>query len=168
VADGTANPTFSIQTGEQRSRGLEFDGVWQSPTGISLLATYTFTAANVVKDTIIPIGNRLANVPRHAGRVWSKYTLPRQRAGTVAVALGATYLGEQQANITNTFAVPSSLVADAGLFWEIGSLGVQLNVVNLFDKGYPLRGAFGNTGIIPGEARRLVLTVKTSLKAAAR
>ena len=98
----------------------------------------------------------------------ASYTLPQRRAGTVAVALGATYVGEQQANIANTLTVPSSLVADAGIFWERRSFGVQLNVVNLFDRRYPLRGAFGNTGIIPGEARRLVLTVKTFLTPAVR
>lgn len=75
----------------------------------------------------------------------------------------ATLQGKPQGNITNTLTIPSNWVTDAGLFWERGRLGVQLNAVNLFDKRYALRGAFGNTGIIPGDTRRLVLTFKTSI-----
>jgi len=163
VVPDPANATFSIQTGEQRSRGFEMDGNWQSSGGLSLLATYTFTAAEVTRDTSITIGNVLANVPRHAGRVWGKYVVPSRAISGLAVALGATFQGEQQGNIANTLTIPSSWVTDAGLFWERGRIGVQLNAVNLFDRRYALRGAFGNTGIIPGDTRRIVLTFKTSI-----
>jgi iron complex outermembrane receptor protein len=62
VVPDPANATFSIQTGEQRSRGFEVDGNWQSAAGLSRLATYTFTAAEVTHDTSITVGNVPANV----------------------------------------------------------------------------------------------------------
>jgi iron complex outermembrane receptor protein len=103
------------------------------------------------------------NVPRHAGRVWAKYAFEPLPFGVLGVAAGITAQGEQQADLANTLTIPGSWVTDAGLFWERGRLGAQLNVVNLFDRRYPLRGAFGSTGIIPGDARRVVFTLKTRL-----
>lgn len=163
VVPDPETPTFSIQTGEQRSRGLEVDGAWQATAGLSLLATYALTSAEVTKDTSIPVGNALANVPRHASRAWGKYVLPPRTLGTIAAAVGTTFQGEQLGDLANTLTIPRSWVADAALFWERARLGVQLNVVNVFNKRYPLRGAFGSTGIIPGDTRRIVLTLKTAI-----
>lgn len=157
-----ANPSFRVQSGEQRATGLEADLAWQSAGGASVIASYAFTNGEVTKDTAIPVGNRLVNLPRHAVRLWGKYALTAGANSRIALAAGITAQDEQQANTGNTLAVPGYWVADAGLFWERGRIGVQLNAVNLFDKEYPLRAAFGNTGIIPGETRRVVLTLKTA------
>jgi iron complex outermembrane receptor protein len=154
---------FSIQAGQQRSRGIEFDAAWQLANRFSLIATYSYTDAQVTRDTTLPVGNRLANVPEHQGRVWGKYSLPEGRAGRFALALGGTYQGPQQANIQNTLRLPGSFVADGGLYWELGRVGAQLNIVNLFDREYITRGALGNVGVIPGDTRRVVLTLKTRL-----
>ncbi|HUE85850.1 MAG TPA: TonB-dependent receptor [Vicinamibacterales bacterium] len=62
-----SNVSFQIQTGEQVARSIEFDAVLQTPGGLSLVATYTLTDSEVTRDTAIPIGNVLMNVPRHLG-----------------------------------------------------------------------------------------------------
>jgi iron complex outermembrane receptor protein len=163
VAD-PVNAGLQLQAGEQRARGLELDATWQATSGLGLLAAYAFTDGEVTKDTSIPVGNRLMNVPRHAGRLWAKYTLPPRAFGTVALAGGLTAQGAQQANLANTLTIPGSWITDAALFWERGRVGLQLNVVNLFDERRPMRGALGNTGIIPWDTRRVVLTAKTVLR----
>ncbi len=155
------DPPFQIQTGQQRSRGFEADAAWQGVGGLSVLAAYAFIDAEVTRDTAVPIGNTLMNTPRHSGRFWAKYGFTPGRLGSVALAGGITAQGEQQANIANTLTIPGSWVADLGAFWELGRIGAQLNVVNLFDTEYAARGAFGNTGIIPGDTRRVVLTLKS-------
>lgn len=162
VAD-PVNVGLQLQTGEQRARGLELDATWQATNGLGLLASYAFTDGEVTKDTTVPIGNALMNVPRHAGRLWAKYALPPTRVGVFALAGGITAQGEQQANLLNNLTIPSSTIVDAGLFWERGRVGLQLNVVNLLDQRRPMRGALGNTGIIPWDTRRMVLTAKTAL-----
>ncbi|MBL8137608.1 MAG: TonB-dependent receptor [Acidobacteria bacterium] len=163
VAD-PVNVGLQLQTGEQRARGLELDATWQATSGLGLLAGYAFIDGAVTRDTAIRVGNQLMNVPRHTGRLWAKYALPPRAFGTVAVAGGVTGQGEQQANLANSLTIPSSWITDAALFWERGRLGVQLNVVNLFDQRRPMRGAFGSTGIIPWDTRRVVLTAKTVLR----
>jgi iron complex outermembrane receptor protein len=157
------DPPFLMQSGEQRSRGLELDAAWDGGRGLSVLAAYAFIDGEVTRDTAVPVGNELMNTPRHSGRLWGKYAFTPTNVGVWAIAGGVTATGEQQANLANNLAIPSSWVADLGAFWEHRRLGVQLNVVNLFDKQYVARGAFGNTGVIPGDTRRVVLTVKARL-----
>lgn len=163
VAD-PVNVGLQLQTGEQRARGLELDAAWQTTSGLGLLAAYAFTDGEVTKDTSIRIGNRLMNVPRHAGRLWAKYALAPAAFGSIALAAGFTAQSEQQANLANSLTIPSSWMTDAAIFWERGRVGLQLNVVNLFDQRKPMRGALGNTGIIPWDTRRIVLTAKTVLR----
>jgi len=160
VADGTG---FSTQAGQQKSSGIELDTAWQAGNGISVIANYTYMNARVTRDTTIPVGNSLANDPKHQARLWGKYALPENAWGRFAVSAGVTYQSEQQANIQNTYKIPSSVVADLGLFYERAPFGVQLNIVNLFDRKYITRGALGNVGVIPGDPRRVILTLKTVL-----
>ena len=86
--------------------------------GLSFIANYGYTDAEVTHDTTIRVGGALLNVPRHAGRVWAKYALPSHGLGSFAVAGGVTAQGEQQGNVQNTLTIPANWVADLGLFWE--------------------------------------------------
>ncbi|HUE85854.1 MAG TPA: hypothetical protein VMO26_07215 [Vicinamibacterales bacterium] len=51
------------------------------------------------------------NVPRHAGRVWGKYTRDPQPLGAFGVAAGVTAQGAQQV-VATTLRIPGSWVAD--------------------------------------------------------
>jgi iron complex outermembrane receptor protein len=106
---------FQIQTGEQRSRGFELDAAWQASRGLSFIANYGYTDAEVTQDTTIRVGSVLMNVPRHAGRVWAKYALPSHGLGSFAVAGGVTAQGDQQGNVQNTLTIPANWVTDLGL-----------------------------------------------------
>jgi len=156
-----ADAANSIQTGEQRSKGLELDMTLQATEGLSVMASYAHIIAKVTEDTTIPVGNVLQSVPKDAGRMWAKYAFPATSVGSFATSVGLSYQSSQFHDITNTLLIPSYTVADAGLFWELDNVGVQLNVTNLFDKKYILRGALNNSGVIPGDQRRFVVTAKT-------
>ena len=60
------DPTFSIQTGEQRSRGVELDVVGQILPGWNIIANYAYTDAIVTKDNDIPVGDRLDGTPKNS------------------------------------------------------------------------------------------------------
>lgn len=57
------NTLFSIQTGEQRSRGIELDVAGEILPGWKAIASYAHTDAEVTEDNATPVGNRLTNVP---------------------------------------------------------------------------------------------------------
>ncbi|QYO64219.1 TonB-dependent siderophore receptor [Leptolyngbya sp. 7M] len=64
------NPAFSTQTGEQRSRGIELLTQGEILPNWNIVASYAYTDAKVSADNDIPVGNRLANVPRHAASLY--------------------------------------------------------------------------------------------------
>ena len=59
------HPGFSIQIGEQRSRGVELDIAGEVLPGLRLIGSYAYTDAKITKSDPEREGNRLANVPEH-------------------------------------------------------------------------------------------------------
>ena len=49
-----AAPGTQVQTGEQQSRGVEADLIWQPSPGLSFLASYAHVVATVTRDTTLP------------------------------------------------------------------------------------------------------------------
>ena len=85
----TADPVntgYSIAAGKVRSRGVELDVAGQITDNISIIGSYTYDDAMVVKDNTIGtgaiLGKRQPGVPRHAGNIWAKYdTAPGEKEG---------------------------------------------------------------------------------------
>ncbi|RZA27738.1 MAG: TonB-dependent receptor, partial [Proteobacteria bacterium] len=108
-------------------------------------------------------GNPLTNTPKHSASLWTSYRLNDWTFG-----YGATYQGEFY---LNNNVLPSSGTTPAPLFttpdywthramvgYQINdSIGLQLNVNNLFDKEYYTR-IRNNGWATPGEGRTAVLT----------
>ncbi|NJK53412.1 MAG: TonB-dependent receptor [Leptolyngbyaceae cyanobacterium SU_3_3] len=66
VTTDPANPNFSVQTGEQRSRGVELDMIGEILPGWRIAAGYAYTDARITADNTFAVGNRINNVPEHA------------------------------------------------------------------------------------------------------
>ncbi|MCQ4261541.1 TonB-dependent siderophore receptor [Stutzerimonas stutzeri] len=153
--------TYSIQVGEQRSKGWEIDLPFMITPNWRLLASYTRLNATISDDTDAGLeGNRLANTPQTNASLWTSYDLVGIAPG-LSVGVGANYVGEREANNSNTFTLPSYTRWDANLMYRFGqaqSYRVQLNVQNLFDKRYyDSGGSFVPT--YPGAPRTAVLTL---------
>jgi iron complex outermembrane recepter protein len=72
------NPQFFIQTGEQRSQGIELDVTGEILPGWKVTAAYAYTDAEVTEDETIPVGNRLPRVPENQASLWTTYELQRR------------------------------------------------------------------------------------------
>lgn len=154
-----ADPAFRVPTGVQRSRGVEWTTSWEPVTGVALFGSYSYTDARVLEDTNLPTGARLDNVPYHAARLWMSASRPLAAGWTGGVKGGLQHSSEVLATIGGSIRVPGFTVADGGLFASRGPLLADLMIHNLTDDYYFLRGAFGGTGVIPGDARRVVVTL---------
>lgn len=118
---------------------------WQSILG------YAYTDARITSatsTTIVP-GNRVQLVPYNQFSWWNKYQIdPRW-----AAAVGLIYLGDSYANSDDTVKLPGFVRVDAALYLKIDETwSGQLNVENVFDKGY-WASADGNNNLSPGQAR---------------
>ncbi|MEH2180264.1 TonB-dependent siderophore receptor [Nostoc sp.] len=130
------NPTFNVQTGEQRSRGIELNVTGEILPGWNVIASYAYTDAQVTKDNVYAIGNRLPNVPFNSASLWTTYTFSKSRLQGLGFGLGLFYVGDRQGDLNNAFSVPNYLRTDAAVYYQRDHLGIALNFKNLFNVQY--------------------------------
>jgi iron complex outermembrane receptor protein len=136
VAD-PANPGFSIQVGEQRSRGAELELAASPTQEWSIVASYAYDDAEITQDTNTAIvGNRIVNVPKHTASVWSTYRVPIGAANAVKIGGGAFHVDERAVNNANLFFLPSYTRWDAMAAYELSAWTFALNVQNVTDEKY--------------------------------
>jgi iron complex outermembrane recepter protein len=127
---------FSVQTGEQRSQGIELDVAGEILPGWNVIGSYTYTDAEVTEDNTIPVGNQLDNVPENQVSLWTTYQIQQGSLQGLGFGLGLFYVGERQGNLANEFTLSDYFRTDASLFYERGSLRTAINIRNLFDQDY--------------------------------
>lgn len=135
------DPTRQVLTGEQASRGVEFDIAGSITPAWKLIAAYTYTDAYVESDNSLPVGDALSNVPRHHASVWNTYEFQTPALKGLGVGAGIYYVGEREANLPNTYKLPGYVRTDASLSYQSGAWRTQLNVINLFDRKYYTGGS---------------------------
>ncbi|MBW4642031.1 MAG: TonB-dependent siderophore receptor [Goleter apudmare HA4340-LM2] len=146
------NPNFSIQVGEQRSRGVDLTLGGEILPGWSIIAGYAYIDAEVTEDNSIPspVGNRFTNVPQNSFNLWTKYEFQRGALQGFGVGVGLFYVGERAGDFGNTFELPSYLRTDAALYYQRNRFRAALNFRNLFDITY-FESSFGRGRIFYGE-----------------
>jgi iron complex outermembrane recepter protein len=147
------HPGFSIQEGEQRSRGLEVDLAGQLLPGLRLLTSYAYTDARITRSNTDTQGNRPANVPRHTGTAWAVYELQSTILKGLGLGVGVIAVGRRPADNDNTAHLPAYVRTDAAVFYKIGKhVELGVNFRNLFDVEYYETSTFGDVfgGISPG------------------
>lgn len=159
----TADPHggfLQVQTGEQRSRGVELDLQIAPDEHWTVAANVALTDAEVTKDTTYE-GNALMGVPRHAGRVWLGYEFSGSLSG-LGLGAGLTAVGKQQVDIANTAKTPAYAIVDAGAHYAWRGHTASLGAKNLFDKRYYEPDSYiGGPRVTPGEPLTIVASIET-------
>jgi catecholate siderophore receptor len=150
------DPTRTVLTGAQRSRGLEL-GLERSVTSRWLVsAGYALQKAEIIKTTTAaPKGREVPLVPRHSFSLWNRYDFtPAFGAGLGLIARSKSY-----ATISNAVKLPGYARLDAALFYRTPwGVETQLNVENLLGAHYfPTANADNN--LAPGAPRTVKATV---------
>jgi catecholate siderophore receptor len=144
-------PGFFVLSGANRIRGFETElkgyltDNWQSWLG------YAYTDARIAGATSATIlaGNRIQLVPLNQFSWWNKY----QFTPVWAASVGVIYFSDSFASSDDTVYLPGFVRVDAGVFAQItANWKAQLNVENLFNKGY-WASADGNNNLSPGQGR---------------
>ncbi len=152
-----SDPVNVILQGQQKSRGIEAALRGELATGWSWTATYAYTNARVTRDTTVPVGDHLSNVPRHSGSLWTTYAF----SGGFGVAGGVYAAGKREANLPNTYRLPGYARVDVMAYYEHRAWRAQINVGNLLDKRYYTGGEAGvfNYTLDPSTPRNALLTM---------
>ncbi|NJK51980.1 MAG: TonB-dependent siderophore receptor [Leptolyngbyaceae cyanobacterium SU_3_3] len=152
------DPNFSIQTGEQRSRGIELNLAGEILPGWNIFAGYAYTDARITKDNTFPIGNRLLNAPENSFNLWTTYEIQKGSLQGLGAGVGLFFVGERQGDIENSFTLPSYLRTDASLFYKRGQFRAALNISNLFNVDY-FETAYNQNFVFPGEPFKVQGTI---------
>ena len=134
--DDPENPLFSIQTGEQASRGIELDINGKILPGWNITAAYTFLDAFVSEDNTDLVDNELPNVPVSQFGLWTTYDIQKGSLEGLGFGLGFLALSDRFGDFENTFTLPGYFRTDAALFYKRDNWRAQLNIENLFDIEY--------------------------------
>ncbi len=127
---------------------------WQTTLG------YAYTDARIASDTnsstsltppppTILAGNRVQLVPYNQVSLWNKYQFDPQ----FSAGLGVIYFSDSFAASDDFVKLPGFVRFDGSLYYKFDQTWTgQLNVENIFDKGY-WASADGNNNISPGQGR---------------
>jgi len=136
------NAGLSVELGQKRSQGIEFDLRGEILPGLNATANYAYTDSKVTKVTEnvtgIQVGDAVPGFSKHTINSWLGYKLQNGPLKGTGISGGFTYLIDRA---TTNFSVtdrsqnlPDYFKLDAGLFWESDKLKITGNVFNLLDK----------------------------------
>ncbi|MBF6991148.1 TonB-dependent receptor [Cupriavidus sp. IK-TO18] len=152
-----ATNTALLPIGEQRTDGIEISGAAELGGGWRMLAGYAYLDATITKSTAALQGKRATITPRHSGNAW----VTKDLGHGFGVGAGLNLVGARYADPLNTVTLPGYVTADAMAWYRRGAFEAQLNVYNLFDKGYIVsaHGTSPNLNM-PGAPRSVMATLR--------
>jgi iron complex outermembrane receptor protein len=137
VVGDPEHPGFSIQIGEQRSRGAELELTAALTSAWNLIASFARDRAEITHDSNASlIGNRIVNVPSQTASLWSTYDVPVGGAGRVRFGAGAFHVSDRAVNNANLFFLPSYTRFDALASYRMAAWTLALNLQNLTNEKY--------------------------------
>jgi catecholate siderophore receptor len=158
-APDPADPAHTIQTGSQRSKGLEASVAGNITRAWQALAGYHYQDVAVTSRTNNAFAGQVpALVPRHTLSVWNRYQL----TPAVGAGLGLMHQSRMFAAIDDAVVLPGFTRADAAAYFRLSNrISAQVNVENLFNVRY-YATANSNNNITPGGPRAVRAGVTVS------
>ncbi len=139
-----SNTLFSVQTGEARSRGAEFEATASLTDGLKLTASYTYDDTAVTRtNTPSQLGKHLIIMPMNQAALWADYTFQQGQLAGFGLGGGVRYIGDSYGDAANTILIPGYTLFDAAVHYDLSYLDTRLrgmklavNATNLFNKYY--------------------------------
>jgi iron complex outermembrane recepter protein len=148
---------FQVQTGEQRSRGIELEAKTDVTDDLTILAAYAYTDAITTKSNIATeVGARNPFTPEHQASLWADYSLSHWGVPGLKVGGGVRYVGASNGFAFLDVKVPSYTIFDAMASYTTGPWKLSVNATNLTDKTYVANCTYG---CFYGQARNMIGTL---------
>ena len=154
------NPFLQVQTGKQRSQGVEADLIWEPNPSWSLLLNYAHTNAEVTKDTTIPDGDALPRVPDDSGRAAVRYRIVNGLFAGAGFGIGVTAASGAEITLPNAIRTDGYTTVDAQASYERGPYRLTVSAENLFDEKYFLPYQYLAQSVVrPGTPRSAYVSI---------
>lgn len=155
-APDPVDPSRTIQTGSQRTTGVELSAMGNVTPEWQVAAGYANQDAYVTGRTAqAAAGAKAPLVPRNTFSLWNRYQVHRRWG----LGAGIVYQDRMFAAIDNAVTLPSFTRFDAAAYFTLNrELRAQVNVENVFDKRYFVT-SYSNNNISPGSPRAVRVSV---------
>lgn len=146
------NPTSgeSVDLGQKRSQGVEFDIRGTVTRGLNLVANYAYTDSRVIKSgdgSKIEDGAVVPGFAKHTINTWLTYKIQSGVLKGTGFSAGFTSLLDRatywEASPDDGFNMDNYFKLDAGLFWEQNNIRITANVFNVLD-AYLYSGSYAS------------------------
>ncbi|CAD0006419.1 TonB-dependent receptor [Flavobacterium salmonis] len=144
------NPLNSIQGGESRSKGFEFDLNTSPAKGLNIIAGYSYNESKVtkgdIKNVFLEKGKRpMWSGPENLANIWATYKFQYGMLKDFGLGFGGNYASENaiiNSDKLGKFVLPSYTVINGSLFYGTNKFRVALNINNIANKEY-FNGGWG-------------------------
>lgn len=143
TADPNSPPSsgLSIELGEKRARGVEFDVRGSIVRGLNLVANYAYTDSRVTEVaagiTDINEGDIVPGYAKHTANAWLSYKIQNGLLKGFGASAGFTYLAGRETYWAPSpdpgKTLPDYFKLDGGLFWQNDKLKITANVFNILN-----------------------------------
>lgn len=151
--ESNPNPIgLSIELGQKRAQGVEFDLRGTIISGLNVVANYAFTESVITKVSAEltgpddpKVGDLVPSYCKHTANAWLNYKLQNGVLKGAGVSAGFTWLAGrttywEEAPDPNQ-KLKDYFKMDAGVFWENEKFRINLNVFNVLDE-YLYNGSY--------------------------
>src|SRR5690606_23213813 len=141
--DPDGGPLDLVQTGETRSRGLEFEGRMFPSDNLILMFNYTLLDVEVTEENTGLEGKTPVWVADQMASLWAQYGFFDGQFAGLTLGGGVRYAGARELDALNTDGGGDYALIDLAAFYDLGRLGESLRGVllkvtanNLIDERY--------------------------------
>ena len=157
---------YQVAAGEARSRGFDISVAGNITPQWRVIGGYAYVDAEVTESSSasMPVGTRLANVPRHSFNLLDTYEFADGPLAGLGVGMGVKYVGDRKGSASTTaFDMNAYTTVDLLAYYPLTErVRLNLNVNNVFDEEYEER-AWGNIWAYPGAPRTLQAGISVTL-----
>jgi iron complex outermembrane recepter protein len=121
----TADPSdvnFSVQTGEVRVKGFEFEVRGNVTRNLEIVGGYSYLDPKVTQSNDGNVGKYMVQVAREQAALWGVYTWYSGPLAGLGVGGGVRYVGESYADNANAFRISPYTLYDAALYYDFAYL----------------------------------------------
>ena len=144
TADPNSPPSsgLSVELGQKRARGIEFDLRGSIVSGLNVVANYAYTDSKVTEVasgvTVVEEGDVVPGYAKHTANSWLTYKIQNGALKGAGLSLGFTYLAGRETywdpSPDPDKTLPDYFKLDGGLFWQADKLRITANVFNILDE----------------------------------
>lgn len=160
------------QTGDQESKGIEFEIMAQPMRNWQVFGSYAYNDAELTEFSefvfdpgtgqFVPVdysGNRPLFAPEHIMNLWTT----REFKNRIGIGGGARYVSSHFIAPDNAFKLDGHLLLDATVFYTFKSWKWSVNFKNLTNEEYEMRSGTGSNSVLPANPFEIHGTVEFAL-----